>query len=305
MLNMLYNNPMIKIKTIRYLFEAILGINLLIITRILGLKLSSKIFSWVFSNLGPKLNISNQAKENLLIAFPNIKDPEIKTIIFKMWENIGMVAAEFFHLRKISEERNTRIKVIGEEYINKYKNNGVIFVSGHFANWEIIPLILRNYRNNVGGIYRHSNNFFVNDWVVRQRYKNTTPIQIRKGSSGAREMLNLLKENGAIAMLVDQKLSSGVRVKFFGSDAMTSDGAASLAIKYNYPVIPMNVERTKGSNFKVSFHPEIKINKTSDKQNDIKIFSTEINKFLEQCITKKPEGWFWIHNRWDKKFNLN
>jgi len=75
----------IKIKTIRYLFEAILGINLLIITRILGLKLSSKIFSWVFSNLGPKLNISNQAKENLLIAFPNIKDSEINTIIFKMW----------------------------------------------------------------------------------------------------------------------------------------------------------------------------------------------------------------------------
>jgi KDO2-lipid IV(A) lauroyltransferase len=222
-----------------------------------------------------------------------------------MWKNIGMVAAEFFHLRKISKERNTRIQVIGEEYINKYKNNGVIFVSGHFANWEIIPLILRNYRDNVGGIYRHSNNFFVNNWVVRQRYKNTTPIQIRKGSSGAREMLNLLKEKGAIAMLVDQKLSSGVRVNFFGSDAMTSDGAASLAIKYNYPVIPMNVERTKGSNFKVSFHPEIKINKTSDKQNDIKIFTTEINKFLEKCITKKPEGWFWIHNRWDKKFNLN
>jgi len=120
---MLYNNPMIKIKTIRYLFEAILGINLLIITRILGLKLSSKIFSWVFSNLGPKLNISNQAKENLLIAFPNIKDSEINTIIFKMWKNIGMVAAEFFHLRKISRERNIRIQVIGEEYINKYKNN--------------------------------------------------------------------------------------------------------------------------------------------------------------------------------------
>ena len=139
MLKMLYNNPMFKIKTIRYLFEAILGINLLIITRILGLKLSSRIFSWVFSNLGPKLNISNQAKENLIIAFPNIKDRDINTIIFKMWKNLGMVAAEFFHLRKISEERNSRIKVTGEEYINKYKNNGVIFVSAHFAKWEIIP----------------------------------------------------------------------------------------------------------------------------------------------------------------------
>jgi len=222
-----------------------------------------------------------------------------------MWKNIGMVAAEFFHLKTISKEKNGRIRVLGEEYIKEYKNSGVIFVSGHFANWEIIPLILRNYRDKVGGIYRHSNNFFVNRWVVKQRYKNTTPIQIRKGSSGAREMLSLLKENGAIAMLVDQKLSSGVKVNFFGTDAMTSDGAASLAIKYNYPVIPINVERTEGSNFNVSFHPEIKINRTSNKQNDIKMFTSEINRFLEECITSKPESWFWIHNRWDKKFNLN
>ena len=302
---MLYNNPMIKIKTIRYLFEAILGLNLLILTKILGLELSTKIFSWFLSSLGPRLKISNQARENLNLAFPNIKDAEIESIIFKMWKNIGMVAAEFFHLKKISLEKNHRISVSGEEHFKKYDNTGVIFVSGHFANWEIIPLTLRNYRDRVGGIYRHSNNFFVNSWVVKQRYKNTTPIQIRKGSSGAREMLGLLKENGAVAMLVDQKLSSGVKVNFFGSDAMTSDGAASLALKYNYPVIPINVERTEGSNFNVSFHPEIKINKTANKQNDIRIFTSEINKFLEKCITRKPESWFWIHNRWDKKFNLN
>jgi len=296
---------MIKIKTIRYLFEAILGLNLLILTKIIGLELSTKIFSWFFSNIGPKLRISNLAKENIYLAFPDIKNSEIESIIIKMWKNIGMVAAEFFHLKKISEEKNNRITVIGEENISKYENSGVIFVSGHFANWEIIPLILRNYRDKVGGIYRHSNNFFVNRWVVKQRFKNTTPIQIMKGSSGAREMLSLLKENGAIAMLVDQKLSSGVKVNFFGSDAMTSDGAASLAIKYNYPVIPINVERTEGSNFTVSFHQEITINRTSNKQNDIKTFTSEINRFLEECITSKPESWFWIHNRWDKKFNLN
>ena len=302
---MLYNNPMIKIKTIRYLFEALLGLNFLILTKILGLRLSTKLLSYIFSIIGPKLNVSKQAKENLLLAFPKIKKSEINSIILKMWKNIGMVTAEFFHLNKISKEKNIRIKVIGEQYINKHKNNGVIFISGHFANWEIIPLILRNYRDKVGGIYRHSNNFFVNNWVVNQRSKNTTPIQIRKGSSGAREMLGLLRENGAIAMLVDQKLSSGVRVNFFEKEAMTSDGAASLAIKYNYPVVPINVERAKGSFFKVTFYPEIEINKTSDKQKDIKKFTSEINKFLEKCISEKPENWFWIHNRWDKKFDLN
>tara|TARA_B110000438_G_scaffold285609_1_gene315888 strand:+ start:23 stop:913 length:891 start_codon:yes stop_codon:yes gene_type:complete len=296
---------MIIIKTIRYLFEAFLGLIFLIFTKILGLNLSSALLSLALSFIGPRLRISNRAKKNLEIAFPKISDEKKAKIISNMWKNFGMVISEFFHLSKISDEKNIRIEVIGEEIAKNYPNKGVIFVSGHFANWEIIPLVLRDYRNEVGGIYRHSNNFFVNRWVVEQRKKNTTPIQIRKGSSGAREMLSLLKKNGTIAMLVDQKLSSGVEAEFFGSKSMTSDGAASLALKYGYPVIPMNVERKKGTRFKVTFHNEIKIQKTDNNQENIKIFTTEINKFLEMCIKSKPEGWFWVHNRWDKKFNLD
>ena len=296
---------MIIIKTIRYLFEAFLGLIFLIFTKILGLNLSSALLSLALSFIGPRLRISNRAKKNLEIAFPEISDEKKAKIISNMWKNLGMVISEFFHLSKISNEKNIRIEVIGEEIAKNYPNKGVIFVSGHFANWEIIPLVLRDYRDEVGGIYRHSNNFFVNSWVVEQRKKNTTPIQIRKGSSGAREMLSLLKKNGTIAMLVDQKLSSGVEAEFFGSKSMTSDGAASLALKYGYPVIPMNVERKKGTRFKVTFHNEIKIQKTDNNQENIKIFTTEINKFLEMCIKSKPEGWFWVHNRWDKKFNLD
>jgi KDO2-lipid IV(A) lauroyltransferase len=296
---------MITIKTIRYLFEAFLGLIFLIFTKILGLNLSRILMSSALSFIGPKLKITKKAKENLEIALPEISNERKEIIIFNMWKNLGMVATEFFHLSKISKEKNTRIKVEGEEIAKKYSGKGAIFVSGHFANWEIIPLILRDYRDNVGGIYRHSNNFFVNQWVVKQRAKNTTPNQIKKGSSGAREMLSLLKENGTIAMLVDQKLSSGVEVNFFGVKSMTSDGAASLALKYGYPVIPMNVEREKGSNFKVTFHDEIKINTSDNNQENIKKFTEEINKFLENCIRKKPEDWFWIHNRWDKRFNLD
>ena len=296
---------MIIIKTIRYFFEAILGLIFLIITKSLGLNLSRNIMSFSISFIGPKLRITNKAKENLSIAFPKITNERKNKIILNMWKNLGMVTAEFFHLSKISKEKKFRIEVIGEDIAKGFQGKGAIFVSGHFANWEIIPLILRDYRDDVGGIYRHSNNFFVNKWVVMQRRNNTTPNQIRKGSSGAREMLNLLKKNGTIAMLVDQKLSSGVEAEFFGSKSMTSDGAASLALKYGYPVIPMNVERKEGSSFKVTFHKEIKIKTTKNNKENIKIFTTEINKFLEVCIKNKPEDWFWIHNRWDKKFNLD
>lgn len=296
---------MIIIKTIRYFLEAILGFIFLLFTKILGLRLSRNIMSFILSLVGPRLKITKRAKDNLKIAFPDMSNSEKKIIISNMWKNIGMVLTEFFHLTRIAKEKKLRIEVVGEDIAKKYEGVGAIFVSGHFANWEIIPLILRDYRREVAGIYRHSNNFFVNKWVVKQRINNTTPNQIKKGSSGARQMLSLLKRNGTIAMLVDQKLSSGVAANFFGTKSMTSDGAATLSLRYGYPVIPMNVERKEGSNFRITFYEEIKINKTDNNQENIKVFTTEINKFLENCIKNKPEDWFWVHNRWDKKFKFD
>ena len=296
---------MIIIKTIRYFLEAILGFIFLLFTKILGLRLSRNIMSLILSLVGPRLKITKRAKDNLKIAFPDMSNSEKKIIISNMWKNIGMVLTEFFHLTKIAKEKKSRIEVVGEDIAKKYEGVGAIFVSGHFANWEIIPLILKDYRREVAGIYRHSNNFFVNKWVVKQRINNTTPNQIKKGSSGARQMLSLLKRNGTIAMLVDQKLSSGVAANFFGTKSMTSDGAATLSLRYGYPVIPMNVERKEGSNFRITFYEEIKINKTDNNQENIKVFTTEINKFLENCIKNKPEDWFWVHNRWDKKFKFD
>lgn len=296
---------MIIIKTIRYFLEAILGFIFLLFTKILGLRLSRNIMSFILSLVGPRLKITKRAKDNLKIAFPDMSNSEKKIIISNMWKNIGMVLTEFFHLTRIAKEKKLRIEVVGEDIAKKYEGVGAIFVSGHFANWEIIPLILKDYRREVAGIYRHSNNFFVNKWVVKQRINNTTPNQIKKGSSGARQMLSLLKRNGTIAMLVDQKLSSGVAANFFGTKSMTSDGAATLSLRYGYPVIPMNVERKEGSNFRITFYEEIKINKTDNNQENIKVFTTEINKFLENCIKNKPEDWFWVHNRWDKKFKFD
>jgi len=296
---------MIIIKTIRYFLEAILGFIFLLFTKILGLRLSRNIMSFILSLVGPRLKITKRAKDNLKIAFPDMPNSEKKIIISNMWKNIGMVLTEFFHLTRIAKEKKLRIEVVGGDIAKKYEGVGAIFVSGHFANWEIIPLILRDYRREVAGIYRHSNNFFVNKWVVKQRINNTTPNQIKKGSSGARQMLSLLKRNGTIAMLVDQKLSSGVAADFFGTKSMTSDGAATLSLRYGYPVIPMNVERKEGSNFRITFYEEIKINKTDNNQENIKVFTTEINKFLENCIKNKPEDWFWVHNRWDKKFKFD
>ena len=113
---------MITIKTIRYLFEAFLGLIFFIFTKILGLNLSRGIMSLTLSLIGPKLRITKKARENLDIALPEISNERKKIIIFNMWKNLGMVATEFFHLSKISKEKNNRIKVVGEKIAKKYSN---------------------------------------------------------------------------------------------------------------------------------------------------------------------------------------
>ena len=138
--------------------------------------------------------------------------------------------------------------------------------------------------------------------MIQQR-KLITKHQFPKGPSGTKEILNFLKDNGSVAMLVDQKLSNGVKANFFGLNAMTASTPASLSLKYGYPVVPLKVKRKNGVNFEIEFFDKIEIDKTGNIETDILNFTNKINLFLEKIISDKPEEWFWLHNRWDKRFN--
>ena len=164
-------------------------------------------------------------------------------------------------------------------------------------NYHHFSLNLLDYLN----VYE-SNNYFYNKWMIKKR-KLITEYQFPKGPSGVKEILNFLKNNGSVAMLVDQKLSNGVKVKFFGQNAMTASTPASLSLKYGYPVIPLRVKRKDNVNFEVEFFNKIEIDRTGDLEIDTLTFTKEINSFLEKIITENPEEWFWLHNRWDKRFN--
>ena len=170
---------------------------------------------------------------------------------------IGRTSAEFFNIKTLIKNQN-RIKIKGIEIIDKYKDKGVIYVSGHLANWEIIPIAIMNKDKKVAAVFRESNNFLFNNWMIKQR-KLITENQFPKGISGTKEILNFLKNNGSVAMLVDQKLSNGVKAKFFNMNAMTASVPATLALKYGYPVVPLNVSRIKNVNFEIEFFPMIEI----------------------------------------------
>ena len=262
---------------------------------------TSKQIGLLSRKLGPKLGISKRANQNLLKAIPTLNKRKRLEIIRDMWENLGRTSAEFFNIKTLIKEKS-RINIKGREILEENKNNGVIYVSGHIANWEIIPIAIKEVDHLVGAVFRESNNYFFNKWMIQQR-KLITEYQFPKGPSGTKEILNFLKDNGSVAMLVDQKLSNGVKANFFGLNAMTASTPASLSLKYGYPVVPLKVKRKNGVNFEIEFFDKIEIDKTGNIDTDILNFTNKINLFLEKIISDKPEEWFWLHNRWDKRFN--
>jgi len=269
--------------------------------KLLRIDKSSKSIGFVAEKIGPLLGISKRADKNLKKAFQNLNFEERKRIIEKMWNNLGRTSAEFFNIKTLIKDED-RIKIKGKNVIEKYKNQGVIYVSGHLANWEIIPIAIMRKDKKVAAVFRESNNFLFNNWMIKQR-KLITKNQFPKGISGTKEILNFLKNKGSVAMLVDQKLSNGVKAKFFKMNAMTASVPATLALKYRYPIVPLNVRRIKNVTFEIEFFPNIEINESGNLEEDILNFTNKINQFLEEKIIEKPEEWFWLHNRWDKRFN--
>ena len=292
---------MFILKFIRYSIEMQFLLLFYVFCKLLRVDKSSKSIGFVAEKIGPLLGISKRADKNLKKAFQNLNFEERKRIIEKMWNNLGRTSAEFFNIKTLIKDED-RIKIKGKNVIEKYKNQGVIYVSGHLANWEIIPIAIMRKDKKVAAVFRESNNFLFNNWMIKQR-KLITKNQFPKGISGTKEILNFLKNKGSVAMLVDQKLSNGVKAKFFKMNAMTASVPATLALKYRYPIVPLNVRRIKNVTFEIEFFPSIEINESGNLEEDILNFTNKINQFLEEKIIEKPEEWFWLHNRWDKRFN--
>ena len=126
------------------------------------------------------------------------------------------------------------------------------------------------------------------------RKKYVCQNQIKKGVNGVREAVKYIHKNFSIALMIDQRLSEGERVNFFGKPALTTTLPAQLALKYNLSIIPVFIERINNSNFRLEFSDEITPNKFNDKIE----LTRKLNEILEKMIEKNPYEWIWTHDRW-------
>ncbi len=282
-------------KIIKYFIQSIFIYFFYLIAKILGIKLSRKVFSTLFLNLAPFFKSKNVIEKNLNIFNKNLTKLEIKQIKSNMWKNYGMTFIEYIFLKDL-RKNNTHINIEGKDKLNKILKNGrpAIFVSGHFANFELMSMEITRCGIKLATIYRPLNNLFLNPFMERLRKKHVCSNQIKKGLNGVRESIEYIKKGFSIALMIDQRVSEGDKIPFFNKLALTTTLPAQLAKKYNLPIIPVFIERKDLDKFNVYFYEEINPSNFKDKNE----LTVKLNKVLEQMLIKNPNQWIWTHNRW-------
>ena len=284
-------------KIIKYFFEFIFIGILLLIFKILGYRSASNFGAFVGGLIGPMFRSKKNISSNIKKAFPEIEEKKINLIIKNMWTNYGRILADYMSIKNFRESKlNQYLEVEGNEIFEEIKNNNekVVFISGHFNNFELMAMEIEKSGINVAAIYRPLNNIFLNKIMEKIRKKYICKYQIKKGISGAREVIQLYKKGFSIALMIDQRVSEGIKLNFFGQPASTTTIPAQLAKKFNCRVVPIYIERIDKFKYKMKINRPIKFEKNQSIEN----ISGILNKELEKMILKQPSQWIWSHNRW-------
>ena len=284
-------------KKIKYFFEFLIISSLFIIYKFLGLKISSHFSGKLFETFGPIFRSKNLIKTNIQRAIPKINTSKIKIITKDMWNNYGRTLSEYMFLKGFRNDQfRSNINISGKEILQKIKieKTPVIFVSGHFSNFELMAMEIEKSGVNLSAIYRPLNNIFLNILMERIRKKYICKNQIKKGTSGVRELLRLYKKGYSIALMIDQRVSQGIKSKFFNEEAFTTTIPAQFIKKFNCKVVPISIKRHNGVNFNIKVEKPIEFSKNSSTEK----ITRELNIWLEKTILKNPGEWIWSHDRW-------
>ncbi|HWD27710.1 MAG TPA: lysophospholipid acyltransferase family protein [Rhizomicrobium sp.] len=270
--------------------------------RLLGLTVSSAVGGFIGRHIFYRIGgIMNRARANLRLAFPEKNKAEIEAIVLEMCDCLGRTVAEYAHLDKFSiHGPNPRLQVANLETAMALKDSGkgIMFFSGHFANWELMPFVAVQVGFEGGEVYRPQNNPYIDRWLVEQRRTNGPKDQIAKGAAGTRKIFTLLRRAKAIVLLTDQKTNEGIAAPFFGHLAMTTPAPAMLALRLGATLLPVSNERLPGSRFRMTVHAPIAFTPTGDEKRDIYTLTCLINDAVEKGVRHRPSQWLWIHRRW-------
>ena len=284
-------------KIIKYFFQFLLAVFCFIFFKILGANLSSKLSGKIFENIGPFFRSKKTIDENIKRAIPNISEENLNKIKTSMWNNYGRVFAEYIFIKDFRYGKlEENIEIEGKDILDeiKRKNSQVVFISGHFSNFELMAMSLEKNEIKLATIYRPLNNIFLNLVMETIRKRYICKNQIKKGIGGLKNLIKYKKKNYSTALMIDQRVSEGVLSNLFNKQALTTTIPAQLVKKYNIPIVPVFIERIGNIKYRVIIKKPV----VFSKEHSIIEITEKLNEILEKMIIKNPEQWIWSHNRW-------
>ena len=256
--------------------------------------------AWLFQRLGPLTGAHRTARTNLRIAFPDAPPDEIDRLLAEQWAHAGRWAMEFPILDRIIADPS-RVEVVGAERLAEIARGGqpVIFISGHFSSFEIMPAVIIHSGVTCQITYRATNNPYVDARIRESRWRYGVRLFAPKGTDGARELIRALTRGESVALMNDQKFNGGIASPLFGVTAHTAPGPSTFALRFGAPLQPMSVQRIGDkARFRVVVHDQIRLEDTGDRNADIEAGVRRINAFIEERVRERPAEWFWVHKRW-------
>ena len=286
-------------KIVKYFFEFIFIINIFLIFKIVGYKNASNLGEIIGKKIGPFFRSNTKIENNLENSNIGNTKEDRKLIINNMWGNYGRILSEYLYLKQFRKNKLSKfIEIEGENYLNEIKKNDdqVVFISGHFNNFELMAMEIEKAGINLCAIYRPLNNPFLNVIMESIRKNYICKNQIKKGIAGTRQIIKDLKKGNSVALMIDQRVREGSKVNFFGNLASTTTIPAQIIKKYKCELVPIYIERKNKYYFKMHISKPIKVNSNKNSE-DITKF---LNTVLEKMILKNIDQWIWTHNRWKK-----
>ena len=249
--------------------------------------------------IGPLSPAHRTAGRNIDLAFPAMSDGGRRRLLRAQWENVGRLFAEFPLTHRLTPASG-RVEIVGGERLEAVarEHRAAVLLSGHFSNWEIMAAAIVHLGVDCQITYRAANNPLIDRRIIEGRRRYGVKLLAPKGGDGSREILDAMKSGQSVAFLNDQKFNGGVTGLFFGRTVQTAPGPVRMALRFDAPIIPMSVQRTRGAQFRVIVHPPLEFPRTGERAADIQAGVAAVNAFMEARVRERPEEWFWVHKRW-------
>ena len=253
-------------KKINHFVQFIIIKFIFLIFEVIGYRASSNLGFIIGKFFGPLFRSKNSIIKNLKRANFN-NNLNLNQIADNVLGNYGRIFAEYVHLKNFRNNNlNKYISIDGYKYLDLIKKSKkkIVFVSGHFNNFELMAMQIEKSGIDLATIYRPLNNPFLNKTMEQIRIKYICKKQIKKGRAGTREIIKNLNKGTSIALMIDQRVREGLKVPFFKHLATTTSIPAQLIKKYNCDLVPIYIERYKLNHFKMYVSEPIKINKNKN-----------------------------------------